>query len=165
MRRLLLIALCWSAAFVLPAEVPLPAFAIYHTVDAATPNAQEFSFKSVDGKEDITGWFVTPPLVMPGDVYDIHATTVEYGSAPCPGLSVRLTNSGNNALKKMTSKEEGAHCLIVVGGKPVHQIDGGELKKIGTLRLRLLITLPLNSGELNETLVKRVNAAMKAHRK
>lgn len=165
MRSLFFIALCWSAALVLPAEVPLPAFAIYHTVDATTPNAQEFSFKSVDGKNDITGWFETTPLVATKDVYDIHATTVEYGSAPCPGLSVRFANSGNHALEKRTSKEEGAHYLIVVDGKPVEQIDGGELKKIGTMRLRLLITLPVKSGELNETLVKRVNQAMKAARK
>lgn len=165
MRRLLLIALCWSAALLLRAEVPLPAFAIYRTADTAAPNTQEFSFKSADGKKDITGWLIAPPLVTPGDVYDIHATKVEYGSAPCPGLSVRLTNSGNNALQKISSKEEGAHYLIVVGGKPVDQIDGGTLKKTGSLRLRLLITLPLKSGEWNETLVKRVNEAMKAHRK
>ena len=165
MRSLFFIALCWIATLPLRAEVPLPAFAIYHTVDATTPNAQAFSYRSTDGKQDITGWFIAPPLVKPGDVYDIHATTVEYGSAPCPGLSARLTNSGNNALQKIPTKEEGAHYLIVVGGKPVEQIGGGELKKVGTMRLRLLITLPLNSGELNETLAKRVTEATKASRR
>jgi hypothetical protein len=165
MRHLFFIALCWSAALVLPAEVPLPAFAIYHTVDATTANAQEFFFKSVDGKKDITGWFETTPLVATKDVYEFKATTLEYNSAPCPGLGVRLTNGGNHALERVTAKDEKAQYLIVVNGKPTGEIEGRELKKIGTLRLKLLITLPLNSGELNETLVKRVNEAMKARRK
>ena len=167
MRHLLLIALSLSAVLALHAEEtgPLPAFALYHTVTAAAPNAREFSFKSVDGKKDITGWFVSPPLVATKDVYEIKATTVEYGSAPCPGLGVRFTNAGNGALEKAATRDEKAHYIIVVNGKPVGEIEGVELSKIGTRRLKLLITLPVRSGELNETLEKRLNEAMKALRK
>lgn len=164
MRHLVCITLFCSAAFALQAEEksPLPDFAIYRTMDAAAPNARAFSFQSVDGKKDITGWFVEPPLVTTKDLYEFKATTLEYSTVPCPGLGVRFTNPGNRALERNTTKEEKAHYLIVADGEPVGQIEGGELWKIGTLRLNLLITLPLDSGELNRTLERQVNQAMKA---
>jgi hypothetical protein len=167
MRHLFFIALSWSLALAMPAEekTPLPAFAIYRTVEVATPNSREFSFKSTDGKKDITGWFIEPPLVTTKDVYTFKAIAVEYGSRPCPGLGVRFTNPGNRALEKATKRHEKAYYFIVAGGKPVGQIEGSELWRIGTLREGLSITLPMNSGNLNDTVEKNVHEAMKALRK
>ncbi|RBP47806.1 hypothetical protein DES53_101606 [Roseimicrobium gellanilyticum] len=167
MRHLFFTALFWSIAAAMPAEekAPLPAFAIYRTVEVAAPNAKEFSFRSADGTKDITGWFVEPPLVTLKDVYQFNAVAVEYGARPCPGLGVRFTNPGNRALEIATKRYEKANYFIVAGGKPVGQIEGGELWRIGTLRLGLSITLPMNSGNLNDTLEKSVHEAMKALRK
>jgi hypothetical protein len=167
MRHLFFIALSWSIALATPAEAttPLPAFAIYRTVDAGVPNAQAFSFRQVDGKANTTGWFVEPPLVTLKSVHEFKAIWLEYSTVPCPGLGVRFTNPGNRTLEKNTTKDEKAHYLIVADGKPVGQIDGGELWEIGTLRLRLMIALPLDSGELNATIEKSVHEAMKALRK
>lgn len=167
MRQLFFIALSWSIALAMPAEekAPLPPFAIYHAVDAGTPNAQPFSFRQVEGKESTTGWFVEPPLVTTKDVYEFKAIGLEYSTVPCPGLGVRFTNPGNRALEKNTTKEGKTHYLIVADGKPVGQINGGKLWEIGTLRLRLMIALPLDSGELNTTIEKSVHEAMKALRK
>lgn len=164
MRSLFFVALSWSIALTMPAEekASLPAFAIYRTVEIATPNAREFSFKSVDGTKEITGWFVAPPLVTTKHVYEFKAISVEYGTAPCPGLGVRFSNPGNRALEMATKRDEKELYLIVADGKPVGQIEGGELWRIGTLRLGLNITLPRKSGELNDTLAKNVNEALKA---
>jgi hypothetical protein len=167
MRSLFFIALSWSLALAIAAEekAPLPAFAIYRTVEVAAPNAREFSYQSVDGTKDLTGWFVAPPLVTTKHVYEFKAIAVEYGTAPCPGLGVRFSNPGNRALEMATKRDEKELYLIVADGKPVGQIEGGELWRIGTLRLGLNITLPTKSGELNETLAKSVNEAMKALRR
>jgi hypothetical protein len=163
MRPALSLLLAFGLATVLQAEDQdkLPAFAIYPAVDAKAPDAKPYSYQSPENKA-IKGHFNPNPIAVLKDVHEFQAIHTEYGAAPCPGLGVRFTNAGNGAVARATTKEDKSQFVIVAGHKVVGSIRGSELWRIGTLRLKMLVTLPRDSGVLNETLARSVNEAKKA---
>lgn len=158
MRTSTFVALAWSfvALALANGEAQLPAFAAYHAVEPTFRGAKTSSFNSPENR---LVHYDPKPIVLVKDVFEFRASTTEYGSAPAPGLAVRFTNEGYRSVARVTSKEDKSQFVIVAGGQTVGQIEGGELWRIGTLRLTMLITLPKTSGALNKTLERSVNEA------